>query len=106
MLDVQRDVIEACHRQPVPVDCHATWCGPCRMPGPVIAMAVKTADGPLTLVTIDTDEQPGLAAEAGVSGIPDVRLSLGGRQIGAFAGFRPKPDIDRFIRDRLALARA
>lgn len=106
MLDFQRDVIEASHRQPVLVDFHATWCGPCRMLGPVLDQVVRTASGPLKLVQVDTDQHQELAVAAGVSGIPDVRLYVDGRQVGGFTGFRPKPAVEQFVRDRLAPARA
>lgn len=104
MLDFTRDVIEASHRQPVLVDYFASWCGPCRMLAPVLEEAVRTADGPLKLVKIDTDARQDLALAAGVSGIPDVRLYKDGRQVGGFSGFRPLPQVKQFIRDRLVLS--
>lgn len=102
MLDFQRDVIEASHRQPVLVDFHATWCNPCRMLAPVLEAAVKGASGPLKLVKIDTDANQDLAVSAGVSGIPDVRLYVDGKQVDAFTGFRPKPAVDQFLARHLA----
>ena len=104
MLDFQRDVIEASHRQPVLVDFYATWCGPCQMLGPVLDEVVKKAPGPLKLVKVNTDENQELAASAGVSGIPDVRLFVQGKQVGAFTGFRPMPQVRQFLADRLALS--
>ncbi len=102
MLDFNRDVIEASHRQPVLVDFYATWCGPCKMLAPVLDAAVKTASGPLKLVKIDTDANQDLAVNAGVSGIPDVRLFVGGKQVGAFTGFRPKPAVEQFLASHVA----
>ncbi len=102
MLDYQRDVIDASYRQPVLVDFYATWCGPCNMLGPVLDEVVKTASGPLKLVKINTDESPELAVSAGVSGIPDVRLFVQGKQAGAFCGFRPIPQVRQFLADHLA----
>ncbi len=99
MIDFNRDVIEASHRQPVLVDFYATWCGPCKMLGPVLDEVVKSATGPLKLVKINTDENQDLAATAGVSGIPDVRLFVDGKQVGGFSGFRPKPAVEQFIKD-------
>jgi putative thioredoxin len=104
MLDFQRDVIEASHRQPVLVDFYADWCGPCKMLGPVLDQVVRTASGPLKLVKINTDQNQDLAMQAGVSGIPDVRLFVNGAQVGGFTGFRPKPQVEQFLRDRLTLA--
>ncbi|MBN8526751.1 MAG: thioredoxin [Planctomycetes bacterium] len=106
MLDFQRDVIEASHRQPVLVDFYATWCGPCKMLAPVLDEVVRTATGPLKLVKVDTDQNQDLAVAAGVSGIPDVRLFIDGKQVGGFTGFRPKPAVEQFVRDRLTLAKA
>jgi len=98
MIDFNRDVIEASRRQPVLVDFYATWCGPCNMLGPVLDEVVKSTTGPLTLVKINTDESRDLAVAAGVSGIPDVRLFVDGKQVGAFTGFRPKPAVEQFIK--------
>lgn len=97
MIDFNRDVIDASHRQPVLVDFYATWCGPCKMLAPVLDQVVRQAPGPLKLVKVDTDQQQELAAAAGVSGIPDVRLYVDGKQVGAFTGFRPKPAVDQFL---------
>jgi putative thioredoxin len=102
MLDFNHDVIEASHRQPVLVDFYATWCGPCKMLAPVLEQAVKSASGPLKLVKIDTDANQDLAVSAGVSGIPDVRLYVDGKQVDAFTGFRPKPAVDQFLSRHLA----
>ncbi len=106
MLDFNRDVIEASHRQPVLVDFYATWCGPCKMLGPVLDEVVKGTAGPLKLVKVNTDENQDLAVNSGVSGIPDVRLFVNGKQVGGFTGFRPKPAVEQFLKDNLASKKA
>ena len=105
MLDFNRDVLEASHRQPVLVDFYATWCGPCTMLAPVLDEVVKSATGPLKLVKVDTDTNQDLAVNAGVSGIPDVRLFIDGKQVGAFTGFRPKPAVEQFLGRHLTVAK-
>lgn len=106
MIDFNRDIIEASHRQPVLVDFYAPWCGPCKMLAPVLEEVVKQASGPLKLVKINTDENQDLAVSAGVSGIPDVRLFVDGKQVGAFTGFRPKPAVEQFVRERSVAGKA
>lgn len=106
MLDFQNDVIAASHRQPVLVDFYATWCGPCKMLGPVLDEVVKATTGPLKLVKVNTDENQDLAVSSGVSGIPDVRLFVNGKQVGGFTGFRPKPAVEQFLKDSLASKKA
>lgn len=101
MLDFNRDVIEASHRQPVLVDFYATWCGPCKMLAPVLEEVIKQASGPLKLVKVNTDENQELAVASNVSGIPDVRLYVDGKQVGAFTGFRPRPAVEQFLKTSL-----
>jgi len=104
MIDFQRDVIDASHRQPVLVDFHASWCAPCRMLAPILDAAIAQAPGPIKLVKIDSDERGDLAAAAEVSGIPDVRLYAHGQQVGGFTGFQSLPAVKRFIAGHLARA--
>jgi putative thioredoxin len=102
MVDFQRDVIEASHRQPVLVDFYANWCGPCKMLAPVLDGALRQAAGPLKLVKVDTDQNQDLAVSSGVSGIPDVRLFVNGKQVGGFTGFRPLPQVLAFLKEHAA----
>jgi len=50
---------------------------------------------------VNTDENQGLAVSSGVSGIPDVRLFVDGKQVGGFTGFRPKPAVEQFLKSNL-----
>ncbi len=102
--DFTRDVIEASRQQPVLLDFHATWCGPCRMLAPVLAQLA--ADGEVALVTVDTDRHSDLALRHSVSGIPDLRLFHNGKQIGQATGFRPLPQLQQWLRERLAASTA
>jgi thioredoxin len=102
MSDFTTDVIALSHQRPVLVDFNATWCPPCRMLAPVLEVAAERNG--FQLVPIDTDEHGALAAEHGVSGIPDVRLWHRGKEIGRFVGFRPLPQVEQWVREQLKAA--
>ena len=55
---------------PLVVDFWATWCGPCRMVGPIIEELAKEYDGKLTVGKCDVEENDDLAAEFGIRNIP------------------------------------
>ena len=102
MIDFNRDVIEASQRQPVLVDFYATWCGPCNMLGPVLDEVAKAAAGKVKLVKVNTEVSQDLALQFRVSGIPDVRLYVDGKQVGGFTGFRSKLAVEHFLKDNLS----
>jgi putative thioredoxin len=96
-VDWNRDVIAASAKTPVLVDFHAAWCPPCRKLGPLLEEAAKARAGKLVLVKIDTDQQPAIAQDQKVSGIPDVRLFIGGKQVDAFVGYRDANDLAAWL---------
>jgi thioredoxin len=102
MSDFATAVIATSHERPVLVDFNATWCPPCRMLAPVLEVAADRNG--FDLVAIDTDQQSDLAAQHGVSSIPDVRLWHHGKEIGRFVGFRPLPQLEQWVRETIARA--
>ena len=96
-LDFNRDVIRASATVPVLVDFHATWCPPCKLLDPEIAAVAKERGDRLRVIRIDVDQHGSIAQSQDVSGIPDIRLWMGGKEVARFVGFRPKAEIMTWI---------
>ena len=76
--------------KPVLVDFWATWCGPCRMLGPVIAEIAEEQKEVLKVGKVNVDECPELAAKYGVMSIPAVFLFRHGQVAAQAVGYMPK----------------
>ena len=70
----EAEVINASFEQPVLVDLWATWCGPCKVLGPLLEKVVDEFNGAVRLAKIDCDQEQALAASFGVRSIPTVVL--------------------------------
>ena len=62
------------------VDFSATWCGPCKMLGPVIEAIGEQYAGKVLVAKVDVDAEPELARRFGVMNIPTVVFLKNGEE--------------------------
>lgn len=78
------------------VDFWADWCGPCRALKPVVARLAERHPG-LTVVTVDVDANPELAAEFGVRSLPCLILFKSGKDVDRRLGRVPYILLERAV---------
>lgn len=79
--------------QPLVIDFWATWCGPCRMVGPIISELAEEYDGRITVGKCDVEECEDLALEFGIRNIPTIVFIKGGQIVDKMVGAQPKTKI-------------
>ena len=98
--DFEKNVLQS--SQPVLVDFWAEWCGPCRMLGPTVEAVAKEYASSATVVKLNVDESPAVAARYGVRGIPTLILFKDGQEAERVVGAVPKETISRLIDKHVA----
>lgn len=72
------------------IDFWATWCGPCRMLGPVLDQVAAEMGDEAVIAKINIDEEQDLAVKFGVRSIPAMFILKDGEVIESFVGVKDK----------------
>ena len=90
----QEEVLNS--EKPVLLDFWASWCGPCRMVGPILDEIAEERED-IKVCKINVDEEPELAARYGVVSIPTLMVMEKGEIRNKSLGARPKAQIEAML---------
>ncbi len=79
--------------QPVLVDFHATWCGPCHTQAPILKEVSVELKGKARIIKIDVDKNQPLAQKYLVRSIPTLILFKNGASVWRQAGVATKDQL-------------
>lgn len=85
------------HKGLVMVDFWAVWCGPCRMIAPTVEELAKDYAGKLKVIKLNTDENPEVASQYKIMGIPTIIFFKDGQKVDQVVGAVPKGQLQSKI---------
>ena len=86
---------------PVLVDFSAVWCGPCKMLDPIVEQLAKEWGEKVKVVKLDVDNNPEIAMQYQVMGVPTLMLFVDGESRERLTGYQPKDRITSKITPHL-----
>ncbi|MFQ5587691.1 MAG: thioredoxin [Nitrospiria bacterium] len=84
----QQEVIQS--STPVMVDFWASWCGPCKMIAPTIEELAGEYQGQMKVCKLNTDENPDIASQHQIMGIPSLLFFNEGKLVDKIVGAASK----------------
>ena len=84
------------------VDFWAPWCRPCTQVEPVLSELAAELDGRVTEVKINTDENPQVTQQFGITSLPTLLIISNGEVVSQLIGARPKAAIREALTSHVA----
>jgi thioredoxin 1 len=98
----KNDVVNS--KVPVLLDFWATWCGPCRMYGPVLDEIAKEYGKKLKVYRVNVDENPSLSQQFNISAIPMSIIFKKGKIVKGWSGYVPLAMVQDQLKKTLKFA--
>lgn len=87
--------------KPTLVDFFATWCGPCKMQSPILEQLKAKIGDEATILKVDVDKAPDIAAEYMVRSVPTIIIFKNGEPQWRTAGLTQLEVLEDKIRTQL-----
>ena len=97
----EQEVLNA--SMPVLIDFWASWCGPCRMIGPIVEELAEEYKGRLLVAKMNVDENTNTPAQYGIRGIPALLFFKNGELVDQIVGAVPKGQLVKNIEKVLSV---
>jgi thioredoxin 1 len=79
------------------IDFGAQWCPPCKTLHPILERLDSQYEQQVTILTVDCDKSPQLAAQYGIMSMPTVVVMNGGEPVEKLVGLRPSQVYEQVI---------
>ena len=89
-------------KQPVLVDFHATWCGPCKQMAPELQRFARNNSGKLRVIKIDIDKNQTAAQQFNIQGVPTLILFKEGKVLWRQSGAMSAQQISNGVSSHLS----
>lgn len=100
--DFQQLVIENSKQGPVLVNFWSRKAGPCLRQYPVLDQVIHHYDGRVLLVNIDTDAQPVISREYGVTSVPTLKIFRHGQILQTLHGYQSDTELKKVLEPLVA----
>lgn len=80
------------------VDFNAEWCGPCKKLSPILEKLSKEYSGKIELVKIDVDQNPDIAKQLKIEGLPTLKMYKNGKEVWHYLGLTDEDSIKEVIK--------
>ncbi len=78
------------------VDFYATWCGPCKMQGPIVE-SIAEENSNVKVCKLDVDNAPSIAEKYDIMSIPTLIIFENGNVINKKVGLTDKEELSKMI---------